>query len=706
MSVYVIESVLSIIASIILIYYVKKYSKKVIIESYFGYIVCFIVALFIAFGITSIIPEKTESVTITALDQKNEKAENTEIYLTGVFVNGKKVKLDVDKEHGQWFWQGNWYVWRNEADIRKPTGITESFILDIPIGKERRIEFYTNTYKGKVLVDYNGNSDIIDCYSSKNGRISSFIKDTSYSDIIKQNIFSILLFITTYILCTFLLVSNYKRIINIIVKHKELSILTCLVIVVDIITFKYAKLQSFWGDEIHQIKWSDPLSSLAEIVAHNTHLSDVNPPLYAILLSQYRKFIPYGQEWLLLFNIIAVSIGVYCIYYAMSSKNKKIGVFAAAITLVNPSLYNYAVFELRSYSLFFMISCFLMLLLSLKNKMSIVRYNFCMFLCCVALAYSHVFGVLMVSFLGVFELYQVLRKKISWMRLVPYIFSGICFFPYAIIVLVNMINGETVVTISNAGAKTADLRNIYHVFQFLSGESLIIMMLMVFGIVAYYSYSISNKEKNNISLNNEQDLIKYCLVLIGSLVIIPFCLSVLAQTSYMKLRYYICLLPFISVIMAYGIFYLSKHSECVKYISWHVAGVCFIVCMLFRANYIVQGEQLKIYQPFREVAGYLTSQADYYSSNVVVLLCGRDPMRFGWEYYLFEGGKRQEREVLSWNNKKDRDRLEAYNKIYVYYPYSLPNGVIKYFNDKNFKQVKNDKKMRLIVFEKLTKNGE
>ncbi len=129
---------------------------------------------------SDLLPLPTEQIQITAVGLKNEKSGNNEIYLTSIKVGGEVSEFRVSGE-GRWFWTGNWYVWRNAEDPRRPVGVTNSFVMEMPIGRERRINFLSNRNKGYVLVEYNNEIQWLDCYSKEEGTASVEIGDTPQS---------------------------------------------------------------------------------------------------------------------------------------------------------------------------------------------------------------------------------------------------------------------------------------------------------------------------------------------------------------------------------------------------------------------------------------------------------------------------------------------------------------------------------------------
>lgn len=82
------------------------------------------------------VPPLTDTVTITALGEKNAESKAYEIALTGFTVDGEVYPVG-EITSGKWFWFGNDYMWRPETDNRQPDGTTDTIQVEIR-SEERR----------------------------------------------------------------------------------------------------------------------------------------------------------------------------------------------------------------------------------------------------------------------------------------------------------------------------------------------------------------------------------------------------------------------------------------------------------------------------------------------------------------------------------------------------------------------------------------
>lgn len=160
------------------------FSLRLILAALAGMLLCAMLAAW-ASSLMPIDPtefsagSETETVIVTALQTKNDRASKNEIYLTAVYANGKKLELSSIAGPG-WYKHNSWLIWRSKEDPKWPgMELTDSFALQIPCGSDRYLEFLTNHAKGQVSVTWNDESQVIDCYSEKDGYIRANIPDTS-----------------------------------------------------------------------------------------------------------------------------------------------------------------------------------------------------------------------------------------------------------------------------------------------------------------------------------------------------------------------------------------------------------------------------------------------------------------------------------------------------------------------------------------------
>lgn len=138
----------------------KKYSgiKKGIASVLVG---C---AALIAISVGMAAPGPVRTVTLAALNEKNESALETTIYLEKLRVDGEEVDLQQPAA-GWWTERDNKKpAWFALGDKRRAEGQTDSISFQIEAGDKTELAFYENRWKGKVLVQIDDRQEIVDTY--------------------------------------------------------------------------------------------------------------------------------------------------------------------------------------------------------------------------------------------------------------------------------------------------------------------------------------------------------------------------------------------------------------------------------------------------------------------------------------------------------------------------------------------------------------
>lgn len=125
----------------------------------------------------SIVPSDT--VTITALDTKNDASKETSLYLTGVFVDGGVVQICTVGD-GIWFEDG-WYEWYSSSSSHYVPWTTPSLSISLPAGTNRYLTFLGNGWKGIGSVTCLDETQTIDCYAPEDTTLYVHLPDTPVS---------------------------------------------------------------------------------------------------------------------------------------------------------------------------------------------------------------------------------------------------------------------------------------------------------------------------------------------------------------------------------------------------------------------------------------------------------------------------------------------------------------------------------------------
>ena len=141
-------------------------------------------------GMTPLRPKET--VTVTALNQKNKKAKEPSIYLTDVVYENRRTNISAEEKNG-WRVRDTWLVCLSkETDF--DTALNLSTNVQVPAGTGRYLTFFTNQHKGLVQVDYQEQSQTVDCYSQQDGTVNVYLRDSDYATLHALKIRQIVMF--------------------------------------------------------------------------------------------------------------------------------------------------------------------------------------------------------------------------------------------------------------------------------------------------------------------------------------------------------------------------------------------------------------------------------------------------------------------------------------------------------------------------------
>jgi len=107
-------------------------------------------------------------ITLTATDEQNELAEGSEIWIKSIIIDGKQYSAREIFTEG-WIEKEELLGWRAYDQYNELQNQITGFIPD---GKEYRILFEANKWRGKVKISFIGQEILFDCYKdSENGEI-------------------------------------------------------------------------------------------------------------------------------------------------------------------------------------------------------------------------------------------------------------------------------------------------------------------------------------------------------------------------------------------------------------------------------------------------------------------------------------------------------------------------------------------------------
>ncbi len=125
-----------------------------------------ICAVLLSFWGTTLLPVPEQSVTLTALNEKNEASKEKTIYLDGFTQDGEKIGVPEPVE-GRWEQYKGRYVWFAGDDERRGDGTTESVTFELEPALRTEVRFLGNQWKGLVKLESGGETFFIDTYSAE-----------------------------------------------------------------------------------------------------------------------------------------------------------------------------------------------------------------------------------------------------------------------------------------------------------------------------------------------------------------------------------------------------------------------------------------------------------------------------------------------------------------------------------------------------------
>lgn len=646
-------------------------------------------SLFVIFWVS----KTTSYITLTALNEKNELALADEIAINSICVDGEKV--DIKPVNGKWFFLGSKYLWRNESDSRKPSGITSEVQLEIPSGKTREINFCSSIWRGIVKVEYDGKEQIVDTYSEKGSILKVDLGSSEQSFLTWESIKRAIIFILSFLFTGLLLltlrqfyVKNHDRIKRYFAKHWDKFLIAFFSSIMLLFMIGYSNGKSLWSDEMFQLGAINSSLSLKESILIYAKMQDASAPLFNFVAYFWYRIVPYGQVYLLLLPEIAVSIGVYIVGMAGRKINKITGIFSALIAILISTLVLYAGHEFRPYGFLFLIVAFVIYayitkhMLPKESKKWMIIYGVSLAL----LVYTHYVAVLVCFAFFIFDIILCYYKKRSWFDLLSYILGGILVVPWIIILLIY--NQREVTSFWPAAP---NLKSISKLFEYLSGSNDLLYYLFLFGIAISIVVFVAGIVKKNYDFL--QILLPFAFtinVVITIFVIYVYSAIINPSGSLFVSRYFIMVIPQLVLLSGIVLGRLSNHISGLLQ-SWSVIKICAVLCCFITLSCGIQfavrveSDATTIHEPFKESADWVMSRSDIYSPQTAVMLTNSKIVTDGFDdYYISKKGLREGVDVYSQKHLAGQyKKLLDYNTLYIIsYHSCLSNEMSAFLDDK------------------------
>ncbi len=484
-----------------------------------------------------------DEVILTALGERCPEAAAEEIAITGFMVDGTEYVPEKDLEiiDGKWGWQNGMYIWRIESDVRQPAGVTRSITVGIPVGRERQLCFVGGLYSGKVELSLGDQIKTIDTFSADGSSVTCDIGGSRNARLLENEARYFAVFGVTYILllgASYAVCQFYRRHHEMLERSWDIYVYIALgIFCLAALHFYHSYNDMFWGDEMLGIL-AAAKSSLKDAIYINRTNIDVTPPLFNIIIYYASKLLPHTYEALLWIPHIFYFLGIVLLgAFLGRTLGKAYGVAAAIFAATSPNMIISMGCELRSYSLFFLLSG-LTLYAYYCRLLNNNRYSFPMLLallaCYTGLSMCHYFGIVIIGIYFLIDVCLCFKKRCDARYIISYIVPGVLFAAWGIFVMTND-QGN----IYNPPPLNPTIWNLLQLLRFWFSSNILLISLFFVSVV----YLVANRKRIYERFSTSP---KYFIFFVSVLLVV---LTVMAAyvasfaTSLMKYRYFSCLWP-------------------------------------------------------------------------------------------------------------------------------------------------------------------
>lgn len=656
-----------------------------------------------AYKISGLTPALTDTVTLTALDEKRGEAQAAEVFLGGYTIDGKTYAAgkSLQIEAGHWFWAGETYCWRSETDPRQPDGVTRSITVKLPVGWDRTLDFNGDVWRGFVEITAGGRTWTADTYAKSNTPVQVQIGRSQTAVLILQSVLRIAVFAIVLLVpfaAIYLFIKIRKNSGNEFVtwtaSHYAELICGAIAIASVFVLFRYSEVDSLWYDELYQVALSlDNDCAIGRLLTH----SDYYPSFSSDVLSLAYRIAPYGERWLLLVPEIFSVLGIYLV--AMAAKRvhgRAAAIFTMLFGTTNTTLILRCAYEFRVYWLLFFSCCLtLYIYVRYRNDLDtavtwkrLIIYGAALWLP----AASHVFGVFFSAGLAITDMVYMASKRLSPRWIISFCITGVLYSPW----LYNIIccdvwsmqkpwNGtptpDGIVTLLRNWSSHGNFG--YYFLLIGGGIVLVEIVLLVY----------SGKKMHTADM-----ALFITLTFVVSFVYIYGKYVNPASTMWVE-RYFVVLVPCILWLQT-----LAAVSLCQPFKKHNVttAAVC-LMCACIGITNILQWfpTATVVGAKYRKSADWFYTQTNtiYNDSTIIISTFLHEYPETGWqEYYLTREGRR---DALNLINQGDVDAAVLADKsvVYIYYGTNdIAERVLNLLEENGFAESANDEKLSIRTY--------
>lgn len=620
----------------------------------------------------------TDTLMMTALGEKNEASVADEVALYGILVGGTEYSCgqDLGIGEGKWFWCGESYMWRNEADPRQPEGLTRTVTLEIPVGEERRLIFHTNMYSGLVDVTACGETQTVDTYSEAVGVIQVPISDSSRKMLLLDAGEQLAIYVAVLFGLTAgaLGLARYSlrrpgRLRRWAGSNAGKLIYALMAAAVGALMFSHGSDMSFWVDEMIQL--SSSIGGAGTVLKNSQEMVDLTPPLFPLAAVVWYRLAPYGEKWLLLLDIIPTALSVYVLGLLGEKRGGlRDGVLAAAFIAFSLTVWERVAFEYRAYAFMLLFSSLSLYTYYRKEREGDGKWRAAFSLSLACLAMSHYFGMLLcvVFFLadavGAYKHWRAEKKAAAILAVPgPYILPGVLSAAWMGLMLIST-SGLSKYTLPS-WYPVPTLSEIKSAVLYLCGNVpfLCLMALFEAGYILTELFS-PGKEKDGEKDRTFSHLLLGAVAGVFALLFV-YGRYINRQNTMFENRYFIELIPFFALLFSGAVCRVLDLLPADRAKIKNAAVLCVSAALAVNC---LTGVSSFGSEPFRESADWLYTQSNYIFDPSTVVMTTYEIISVPWnEYYIGRCGRRDKLNVtdqyafLSLTN----DEKMEYNRIYL-----------------------------------------
>ena len=645
--------------------YRKKLSALWLLSS--GALLVF--AMVVAIGASGLLPPLRDTVTLTALGEKSDSAASEELCLADCTVDGAVLRADtnIPIREGKWFWMaGGGYGWRPETDIRQPEGVTRQVTVAVPVGRERALDFAAGPERGLVEVDDGVTIMTVDTYAPEAGTVSVPIAASGSGKLLLDKAQRVALFGAVFALlgaAIFFAVRDPERFRAYREKHAGQIAFFLIAACQFLVAFRYCGIDCLWYDELFEIGWGVQTDSLFA----RAFVDLVPRPISEFILGFWTTYAPYGEKWLMLLPELCTAAGIYFVgMCGKVYKNARAGVAAALFAACSGFLLRQCSYEIRSYSLFYMTGA-IVLYYFLKRYRTPEQYTrgdkIKFTVAMVVFSQTHYYAYVICAVFFALEFIAQVFLKIKKIGFMPYIVTGICTIPSAVMVLRSHFISEY----TSVWQPVPTVSTVLSLFSDMAGWSRIQEAVFFFGAVCGLAAVIWLLRKRE---RTEAFCRAVPLVLIGGVVVMFYIYGnfIRPDATLWSNRYFCGLFPCFSVVCGYGIDVLCQLAgQWTKRPRAAAACVYVLVCLavvIFSGKGVISAAH-SVRQPYRAASDWLYSHDDIYNDSTLILASDPPDALAGLnDYYFTKRGRRDQVNVKSCYEITDEELLQ-YDKVYT-----------------------------------------